>query len=131
MIELGQIYEVVIVLTEKTEKSLKALFDSGASRCFIKKEIIDEIGGRYTGWEPLIKVANGRMVKVKEVELKSIRVFDLERPFPRVYAIEGLPEDMLIGQDAMQELGVILEMREEKAVLKKSEQCAGYIYIMF
>jgi hypothetical protein len=126
--KMGKVWEEVMVCGEKKQKSVKALFDSGASRCLIKPEIVEEVGGKYTGWEPVIKIADGRNVKVKEAELKSIRLLGQERPYARVYVLDGLPEEMLTGQDAMQEMGVTLEMREEKAVLKKSEQSVGYAY---
>lgn len=125
---MGKIREEVELIGERGTKKIKALFDSGASRCFVKPEIIEEIGGRYTGWEPIIKIADGKHVKVKEVEINSVKVLGCERPHARIYALEGLPEKMLVGQDAMQELGVTLEMREEKATLKRIEPSVGYAY---
>lgn len=118
---MGRIREEVELVGERKSKKIKALFDSGANRCFLRPNIIEEIGGKYTGWEPIIKIADGKHVKVKEVELNSVKVLESERPYARIYALEGLPEEMLIGQDAMQELGVILEMREEKAMLKGTD----------
>ena len=123
---MGRIYEEVELIGFKKTKVVKALFDTGASRGLIHPETVKELGVVYTGWEPEIKTADNRFVRVKELELKAIRVFGYERPKPRLYEVSELPEEVIIGLDMMQELGVVIEVREERAYLKKGRPNIGF-----
>ena len=123
---MARISEDVEIRGTEKSKTVKAMFDSGSTKCLVNPEVLKDLGVKHTGHVFTIKLANGEFAEVKEAELVSIRVLGRERRAPRVYELEGLPEMMIIGQDFMQEMGVTLQMREERAVLEKCEPSVGY-----
>lgn len=123
---MAKISEDVEICGTEKRKTIKAMFDSGSTKCLVDPEVLRDLGVKYTGHVFKIKLANGEFAEVKEAELVSIKVLGCERRAPRVYELEGLPEKMIIGQDFMQEMGVILRMREETTVLERCEPSIGY-----
>jgi predicted aspartyl protease len=125
---MGRVEEEIEVCGTKGSKKVIAIFDSGSTRCLVNPDLVESVGGEYTGYEPVVKLADGREVKVKEVEFSYIEVLGYRRIRARAFALEGLLEQMLIGQDIMQELGVTLKVREEKVVLERGKPSIGYTY---
>ena len=123
---MARISENVEIRGTKKRKKIEAMFDSGSTRCLVNPKVLEDLGVKYTGHVFKIKLANGEFAEVREAELVSMKVLGRERRAPRVYELEGLPEMMIIGQDFMQEMGVTLQMREERAVLEKCEPSVGY-----
>lgn len=119
---MGYISGNVRVTGLRKTKTLLALFDSGAyrnhmRRSFFDGETADDIGFHvYEGGQFSI-LADGRAVKGDRVHFKEMEMGSQTVTEPAFVMMEDLSWDIIIGAALMQEIGVVLDLPREMAVL--------------
>lgn len=117
--------EIEIVGTRKTKRIL-ALFDSGAFRNYIREilddgETPDDIGFHiYEGRHDAI-LATGDIAPGERIRFKQINIGGLILNNPSFVIMENLSEHAIIGAEVMQDLGISLDLPEERIIVKKDE----------
>jgi len=114
--------EVKLIGTLKTKKII-ALFDTGAYRNYIKRELsdgemVDSIGFHiYEGIHRAI-LADGSISVGEKVRFKELHIKDLRAKEPEFVVMEDLIEDVIIGVHLMQELVISLDPPNGKIEMK-------------
>lgn len=115
--------EVRIVGTFKT-KSITALFDTGAYRNYIRKQLsdgdtVESIGfDRYEG-EHDILLADASKIKGERIRFKELEIKGLSEKVPEFIMMENLLEDVIIGVHLMQKLCISPDPLSEKISIHK------------
>jgi len=116
---MGVIKEVVEIVGTRKSKKISALFDSGAYRNYIKKELedgnrVEDIGFHIFEGAHSAILANGNIAVGERVRFKEIRIKERSAKEPRFVIMEDLIEDVIIGVELMQKLGITLDPLDEK-----------------
>lgn len=120
---MGTIRKEVKLIGIRKSKNVTALFDTGAYRNYIKKELsdgeqIDSIGFHvYEGLHRVI-LADESEVDGEKVWFKELCINNLNVKEPKFIVMENLIEDIIIGVHLMQELGIRLNPRSKKIQVK-------------
>lgn len=124
LIPLGSIREEVKIVGTLKEKKITALFDTGASRNYIRKQLsdgdnVDSIGfGTYEG-EHEVTLADMSKAKGERVRFKELVIKDVSEEEPKFVIMEHLLDDVIIGVDSMQRLGISPDPLNEKISIRK------------
>jgi predicted aspartyl protease len=116
---MGTIREKIELIGTRKRKKITALFDTGACRNYIRKMLEDgdrteDIGFHiFEGIHRAI-LANGDIAVGEKVRFKIIRIKGISFKEPEFVIMENLIEDMIIGVDLMQKLGLTLDPSNEK-----------------
>ena len=106
----------------KGEKTVTALFDSGASYSCIRREIADEIGLLEPLEEPMefSTADEGTSIKAEYVVHLSFFFSDTERRFTDEFIVlNTLSEDLIIGAKTMQAWKICLDFEKEAVLYDK------------
>lgn len=119
---MGIIREHIELVGLSGAKTIRALFDSGADRNYVKRRLADgedaaDIGFHvYEGIHRAIlangSVAVGERVRFRELRIRGRRAYD-----PVFVIMDDLIEDAIIGVRLMQELGIALDVPNETITL--------------
>jgi len=120
---MGTIKEEIEIIGTRKSKKISALFDSGAYRNYIRKEFEDgdraeDIGFHVFEGTHRAILANGDIAMGERVRFKEIRVKERCVNEPSFVIMENLIEDVIIGVELMQKLGVTLDLPNEKICIK-------------
>lgn len=122
---MGIIRQNIKILGTKKSKIVMALFDSGAYFNYIRSENIfdretpDDIGFHiFEGTKESI-LADGRFKKVDWVRFKEVYVNGITIKEPKFLIMKDLTWDAIIGAELMQQVGIILDTKNEKIVFKR------------
>lgn len=122
---MGIIWQNIKILGTKKSKIVMALFDSGAYFNYIRSENIfdretpDDIGFHiFEGTKESI-LADGRFKKVDWVRFKEVYVNGITIKEPKFLIMKDLTWDAIIGAELMQQVGIILDTKNEKIVFKR------------
>ena len=88
---MGLIVESVKCIGFKKEKTLCALFDSGASMTMIDSKLAEELGVEYTGRKLSITVLDGDQVEAHEAIVRKIEIKDEVLHYERVLIFDFHP----------------------------------------
>lgn len=116
---MGTIREVIEIIGTRKSKKISALFDSGAYRNYIKMELEDgdraeDIGFHIFEGTHRAILANGDIAVGERVRFKEISIKERSVKEPSFVIMESLIEDIIIGVELMQELGITLDPPNEK-----------------
>ena len=116
---MGAINEVIEIIGTRKSKKISALFDSGAYRNYIKRELGDgdraeDIGFHIFEGTHRAILANGNIAVGERVRFKEIHVKECSVKEPRFVIMENLIEDIIIGVKLMQKLGITLDPPNER-----------------
>lgn len=122
---MGTIREEIEITGTRKSKRISALFDSGAYRNYIKKELEDgdraeNIGFHIFEGTHRAILANGEIAVGERVRFKEIRIKEHGVNEPRFVIMENLIEDMIIGVALMQKLGITLDLPNERLEVSKN-----------
>lgn len=123
VIPLGFLFEEITITGTRRTKNLKALFDSGARRNFIRKSFsdkdkVDDLGYRaYLGKKHVI-LPDERNTPTMRVIFDNIKVRGLICWNVEFLIMDKLIHDVILGSGFMQEQGVILDLSEHKIELR-------------
>ena len=115
---MGILFERIKLVGSKGERDIIALFDSGASYSFIKKELAKELETIISLPIPLEfeTVREGEKLAVNEA-IRLDFFLNGERLSDEFLVVEELTEDVIIGVATMQKWRIWLNFEEEKVVL--------------
>jgi len=112
---MGKILAEVELIGTRKNKKIIALFDSGADGNYIRRKLwdgdsIDEIGFHMIREKWIVELADGNEVKnVRDgVSFKAV-MFRNRRKTNPVFIVMDFPEDMILGWEFMQEMGLFLD----------------------
>jgi hypothetical protein len=116
---MGIIKEEIEIVGARKSKKMTALFDTGAYRNYIRKEFencdkAEDIGFHVFEGVHRAILANGHIAIGERVRFKEIRIREHNFNEPYFVIMENLIEDVIVGVDLMQRLGVILDPPNEK-----------------
>lgn len=116
--KMGIIREEIEIIGTRKRKRILALFDSGAYKNYIKRELKDGDNAEEIGFHVFIgrhrvilangDIATGEIVKFKEMVIKGHSISE-----PNFVIMDNLFEDVIIGVEIMQKLGLTLEPQNE------------------
>ena len=115
---MGILFERIKLVGSKGERDIIALFDSGASYSFIKKELAKELETIISLPIPLEfeTAREGEKLAVNEA-IRLDFFLNGERLSDEFLVVEELTEDVIIGVATMQKWRIWLNFEEEKVVL--------------
>ncbi len=89
---MGLIIENVTCVGFRERRSLRALFDSGASMTMIDSKLAEELGVKHTGRRLSITVLDGDQVEAEEAILRKMIIMDEELHYERVLVFDFHPK---------------------------------------
>lgn len=117
---MSRVFGEVKIKSNKGESQVKALFDTGASRTFIRADVARKVGDLVELSRPRVALLGDseKRIEIKHQILVEIALDD--------YFISAdadvspkLAHDVIIGASTMQEWGLVVEPGEEKVVIKE------------
>lgn len=123
---MGAIREEIEIVGVRKSKKIFALFDSGAYRNYIKRELIDgenveDIGFHIFEGVHRVRVANGGIVEVEKVRFKEIKIKNCSEKEPEFFIMDDLIEEAVVGVHLMQNLGIHLDPPNERIEIMRAE----------
>ncbi len=120
---MGIIKEKIEIIGMRKSKRISALFDSGAYRNYIRKKFEDgdraeDIGFHVFEGTHRAILANGDIAMGERVRFKEVRIKERCVNEPSFVIMENLIEDVIIGVELMQKLGVTLDPPNEKICIR-------------
>ncbi|HEQ78077.1 MAG TPA: hypothetical protein ENI78_00425 [Euryarchaeota archaeon] len=120
---MGIIKEKIEIIGMRKSKRISALFDSGAYRNYIRKKFEDgdrteDIGFHVFEGTHRAILANGDIAMGERVRFKEVRIKERCVNEPSFVIMENLIEDVIIGVELMQKLGVTLDIPNEKICIR-------------
>lgn len=121
---LGSIREEVKIVGTNKTKNIAALFDTGAYRNYIRKQLsdgdtVESIGfDTYEGEHDII-LADESKIKGEMIRFKELVIEDSSEKSPEFVVMENLLDDVIIGVHMMQKLSIILDPLSEKISKRK------------
>ena len=116
---MGLIYKSLRLEGSLGEREVKVLFDTGASRCFIRRDIAQEVA--VLGKAPTrfrFEIATG-FVETDEVIFAQVRL-DEHPLFWTFIVVEGLSEELILGSDFFQIWKIRLDPETEEITIDPS-----------
>jgi predicted aspartyl protease len=124
LIPLGSIKEEIKIVGTLKTKNITALFDTGAYRNYIRKQLydgdtVDSIGfGTFEG-EHNTLLADGSEAKGERIRFKELLIQGLSEKEPEFIVMENLLDDVIIGVQLMQRLSISPDPTSEKISIRK------------
>jgi len=115
---VGAIRQELEIIGVRKSKWVSALFDSGAYRNYIKRELTDgetveDIGFHiFEGIHRAI-LANGEVVEGEKVRFRQMKIKDCSVKEPEFVIMDDLFEDVIVGVYLMQKAGITLNPPNE------------------
>jgi predicted aspartyl protease len=124
LIPLGSVREEVKIVGTLKTKNIMALFDTGATSNYIRKQLldgdtVDAIGFDTYEGERDILLADTSRTKGERIRFKELAIKDLSEKEPRFIIMENLLDEVIIGVDTMQRLGISPDPLSEKISIRK------------
>jgi len=116
---MGEIHKKIILEGTECTVEVNALIDTGASDTIISKDIADKIGYEYIEPKDFTVAKKGEILTGAIIELKSMNIVGCIRPKPRVSYAKGLSEEMVLGTNTLQEMGIIIDMERDDITIKE------------
>lgn len=119
---MGFVQRDIQIIGSRKLKTVRALFDSGAYRNYIRTtmydgDTADDIGFHiFEGTRESI-LANGSLSTGDWVRFKEIRIEEVSLQEPLFVVMDNLTWDVIIGVELMQTLGLILDPPKERVIL--------------
>jgi predicted aspartyl protease len=121
---LGSVREEVKIVGTLKTKNMTALFDTGATSNYIRKQLldgdtVDAIGFDTFEGERNILLADASIIKGEGIRFKELVIKDLSEKEPKFIMMENLSDEVIIGVDSMQRLGITPDPLSEKISIRK------------
>ena len=112
------------------KKTYEALFDSGACRNYISKELSDGITVDNIGYPILmaprdVRLANGHIESCEVIKFREIRIKNHSIEMPEFLVMDNLTEDVIIGARLMQEMKILLNPPNHSIIIRHSVPTGG------
>lgn len=121
---LGSIREEVKIVGTLRTKNIIALFDTGAYRNYIRRELsdgdtVESIGFNTYEGEHRVILADMRESTGEKIRFKELVIKGLSEKEPEFIMMENLLEDVIIGVYLMQRLCISPDPLSEKIMIRK------------
>ncbi len=113
---MGWIYKTVRLTGSRAEREIKALFDTGSSRCFLSREVAQSVGEMFPVAIPLQSETATTVTSSREAVHAAVWLdgHPLQWVF---YVVDGLTEPAVIGADFLQIWKIKLDPEHETLIL--------------
>lgn len=113
---MGLIYKTVRLTGSRAEREVKALFDTGSSRCFLSREVAQSVGDVVPVAIPLQIETATAVTQARDAIHVAIWLdgHPLQWTF---YVVEDLTESAIVGADFLQIWKIKLDPEHETLVL--------------
>lgn len=121
---MGFILQDVELVGSRKNKTVNALFDSGAFTNYIRSrlddgETPDDIGfPTFVGTDLIL--ADGSLAKGSRIVFREIHIQHLSLPQPSFVMMDARTYELIIGAELMQTLGITLDFPRERVILPPS-----------
>ena len=112
------VFREVKVRSNIGEDEVRALFDTGASRTFIRNDIAKKIGSLVELTRPRIATLGDGENKIREGIFLEISLDDYVISTDADVS-DKLAHELIIGASTMQEWGIVVDAESEKVVIKE------------
>lgn len=122
MWKMGMIIKHLKIVGDKGESEALTLFDSGASDSVIRKDVAQKVATIIRLRAPVTFVLRDD-ITTTEAEYGALIDFVLKDslfPAQRVFVVEKLEEDLILGADAFQRWKLKLDFEHEDVIFDKS-----------
>ncbi|MEW6095211.1 MAG: retropepsin-like aspartic protease [bacterium] len=109
---MGLIYKEVELIGIKGQRSIRALFDTGASESFVRRDIAEEITSLIKLSEPKTFEAPVGKIQTQLAIIPDIAL-NGHRLFWTLIVVDGLTEEAILGADFFQRWKIRLEPETE------------------
>jgi len=111
----------IVLVVQKRRVEIEALFDTGATRSFVSRELAEKLG--YTRYEEpkevLLAVKDKKAFIIGEL-VSRVQILGYELPLSHVFGVlEELSHDVVVGMDLMEPYEIIVDAKEGKISFKK------------
>ena len=115
---MGLITKEIEIIGDKGRAGIKALFDSGASASFLRREVAEEVA-------TVIKMPIARSFTLGDnktiIETEHVTNIDIKIKdwiiFDRVLVVDQLATELVIGADIMQRWKITLDLEKEDILI--------------
>jgi hypothetical protein len=113
---VGLIYKTVRLTGSRADREVKALFDTGSSRCFVSRDVAQSLGDIFPVAIPLQIETATAVTEAREAIHAAIWLdgHPLQWTF---YVVEGLTEEAIVGADFLQVWKIKLDPEREALIL--------------
>ena len=120
--EMGEIFEKVRLVGSRGEVEVKALFDSGATYSFVRRDVAERVANIEALPEPMrfATAKSGEVVEVREA-IRANFYIDGVRYSDEFLVSDELSEELIIGAKTMQAWGIKLDMERECVELTRRD----------
>jgi predicted aspartyl protease len=116
---MGLIYKRMILQGDRSNKEVTTLFDTGASQCFARKDIAEQVATIAKAPTRLKFEAATGVVETQEVIFAQIWL-DRNPLFWTFYVLPDLTEELILGSDFFQRWKIRIDPEQEKITLDPS-----------
>lgn len=102
-----------------TRREVRALFDTGATINYLKRDIAERFPTRLRLAKPFSVGLGGRRHVLKEEVNVNVRIGDREMPSQNFHVIDLKKFDAVVGAFFMEQWGVVLDPRGKKLTIKR------------
>ena len=117
---MSRVFREVKIRSNKGESQVRGLFDTGASRTFIRTDVAKKVGDLVSLLSPrLATLGDGEnKSEINEGMFLEITLDDYTLTTDADVS-DKLAHGLIIGASTMQEWGIMVEPQEEKVVIKE------------
>lgn len=116
---MGLIYKATKLLGDRGEQEVKALFDTGASQCFVRRDVAQAVATLSKGPYPFTFETATGLAKTDEVIFAVLKI-DGHDLFWMFYVIPDLSEALIVGADFFQRWKIRLDPEREMILVDPS-----------
>lgn len=108
----------LVVSGNLSSQRVKAMFDSGSSFSFIKRNVVEKIGYLKVMKNNIeVSIANGK--KMRFTDIVVLQIMMNKNKYFQEFVVANIPEQMIIGVDFMQKYGHTLVFTNDTVKSKK------------
>lgn len=117
---MGSIIKEIEIQGDKNKTSVKAVFDTGASNCLIRKEVANKIATITKTTTPIeFRLADGEGKMKAEGFIGINFIIDEATMFYHAIVVDKLAKDLIVGVDLMQRYKLKLDLEKEDVIIDK------------
>lgn len=117
---MGRIFQEVEIIGNRGRKKVIALFDSGASRTFIQKKVVEGIEPTHKLFLPVDVSLGDGSTKLHIEEMVSLEmIVDGHRIDDMAYVSKELSCDLIIGAQTIQLWNIKLDLKKETLITEE------------
>jgi len=117
---MSRVFQEVRIRSNIGESAVKALFDTGASRTFIKNEVAKRIGYAIKLLKPRVVTLGDGDTKIEVKENINLEIIlDDYAISTDADVTEKLAHELIIGASTMEEWGIVVDPKEGKVLIKE------------